>query len=70
MTSKTPDEIWNGAVRELAKQPRAVTADMIRKHHVGSDGKCRGPHGMDLVTWPCSTWGLADAADRLRRTQD
>jgi hypothetical protein len=57
---------WHLAAQEIARWPRAVTRDMRRKHQARADGRCRGPHGAALVKWPCSTWLLADTADRMR----
>lgn len=58
--------LWFDAAAELARGSRAVTLDMRHRHHPSGTGHCAGPHGVDLVTWPCSTWTLADTADRLR----
>jgi hypothetical protein len=57
---------WYSAAREIACWPQAVTLDMRRRHEPRADGRCRGPHGAALVRWPCSTWLLADTADRIR----
>jgi hypothetical protein len=64
--SRTPEEVWFGAAVEVARLPREVTADMQRQHQCGRDGNCAGMHGVHLVRWPCSTWRLALAADRMR----
>lgn len=58
--------LWFDAAAELARGPRAVTLDMRRRHPRSADGHCAGPHGVDLTGWPCSTWALADTADRFR----
>lgn len=64
-----PDEsarLWFDAARELACGPRATTSEMRRQHPQNAVGHCAGPHGVELQPWPCSTWMLADTADRLR----
>lgn len=58
--------LWFDAARELACWPRAVTAEMRHRHCKDEHGHCAGPHGVGLTAWPCSTWTLADTADRLR----
>ena len=64
---RSPDELWDGLVREMAAMPDVV-ANLLRDHQPDDHGFCRGNgcgtagRGVPTRRWPCSLHALAAAA--------